>query len=75
MTHAGHKAMSRHFLNARVWRRTGGDVIGKETKNSVRKIDAAMAATLAFQAAADYENRGKQPPADEPETAVPVRIR
>ncbi|MBK0296521.1 hypothetical protein IAE22_31350, partial [Bacillus sp. S34] len=24
----------------------GGDVIGKETKNSVRKIDAAMAATL-----------------------------
>lgn len=75
MTHAGHRAMTRHFLNARVWRRTGGDVIGKETKNSVRKIDAAMAATLAFQAAADYENRGKQPPAEEPETAVPVRIR
>jgi hypothetical protein len=75
MTHAGHKAMTRHFLNARVWRRTGGDVIGKETKNSVRKIDAAMAATLAFQAATDYENRGEKPPADEPETAVPVRIR
>jgi len=75
MTHAGHKAMTRHFLNARVWRRTGGDVIGKETKNSVRKIDAAMAGTLAFQAAVDYEYRGKQPAADEPETAVPVRIR
>jgi phage terminase large subunit-like protein len=75
MTQSGHKAMTRHFLNARVWRKPGGDVIGKETKNSVRKIDAAMAATLAFQAAADYENRGTKPADDEPETAVPVRVR
>lgn len=48
------KAMSRHFLNARRWNRRGGTVIGKEGKNSPRKIDAAVAATLAYKAAADY---------------------
>jgi hypothetical protein len=74
MTHSGNKAMTRHFVNARVWPRPGGDVIGKETKNSVRKIDAAMAGTLAFQAATDYENRGEKP-AEQTEAAVPVRVR
>jgi phage terminase large subunit-like protein len=72
MTHSGHKAMTRHFLNARVWKRAGGDVIGKETKNSAKKIDAAMAATLAFKATADFEN-GKKP--EEKKTKVPFAVR
>ncbi|WP_213816237.1 hypothetical protein [Glaciihabitans sp. dw_435] len=53
------KKMTRHFQNARNKNRRGGTVIEKEAKNSVRKIDAAMAATLAFEAAADY--RGSKP--------------
>jgi hypothetical protein len=74
MTHAGQKQLTRHVLNARLWPRPGGDVIGKETKNSTRKIDAAMALVLAFQAATDWENRGKQDDADE-EDYVPLRVR
>lgn len=48
------RTMTRHFLNARKWSRRGGTVIGKEKKNSPKKIDAAVAAALAFQACADY---------------------
>lgn len=47
------RQMMRHLVNARKWSRRGGTVIGKEGKNSTKKIDAAMAATLAFRAAAD----------------------
>ncbi|WP_382307300.1 hypothetical protein [Herbiconiux sp. UC225_62] len=66
------RVMTRHFLNARVWSRRGGSVIGKEKKNSPKKIDAAVAAALAFQAAADFEAKK---PADDTSTAVPVRVR
>lgn len=65
------KTMTRHFLNARKWSRRGGTVIGKEKKNSPRKIDAAVAAALAFQAAADFAT--KKPA--ESGSRVPVRIR
>jgi len=65
------KQMTRHFLNARRWPRRGGDVIGKEKKNSVRKIDAAVAATLAFQAAADFDGKKTE---DEDEF-VPFAVR
>lgn len=60
----------RHFLNAREWHRRGGSVIGKETKNSPRKIDLAMAATLAFEARAHYlaENVGEE------DSWIPIRI-
>ncbi len=67
------KVMVRHILNARRWSRRGGTVIGKEGKNSPRKIDAAVAATLAFEACADYQ--AKRPPTETSTSKVPVRIR
>ncbi|MBN9209344.1 MAG: hypothetical protein J0H96_11860 [Microbacterium ginsengisoli] len=67
------KRMIRHFRNARSTQRRGGTVITKETKNSPRKIDAAMAGTLAFKAATDYLARKPKP---KPSTSrVPVRVR
>ncbi|HEY4266628.1 MAG TPA: hypothetical protein VGM94_00415, partial [Galbitalea sp.] len=66
------KTMTRHFLNARKWSRRGGTVIGKEKKNSPRKIDSAVAGALAFQAAADFLAIKK--PAEN-SSRVPVRIR
>lgn len=66
-----HPVLVRHFLNARRWERRGGLVIGKDTKNSMKKMDAAMAATLAYEARANY--LAKAPV--EPPTFVPRRIR
>lgn len=51
----------RHFHNARRWPRRGGVVIGKEGKNSVKKMDAVMAATLAFEARARVLAGGDEP--------------
>ncbi|WP_035800387.1 hypothetical protein [Kitasatospora mediocidica] len=53
MTHDGSFALTRHMLNAR--RRVGraGVTIAKEHPSSPKKIDAAIAATLAFKARAD----------------------
>lgn len=53
MTHDGSFALTRHMLNAR--RRVGraGITIAKEHPSSPRKIDAAIAATLAFRARMD----------------------
>lgn len=48
----------RHFLNARSWERRAGKAIGKETKNSPKKIDAAMAAVLAWEARARFLSGG-----------------
>lgn len=50
MTHDGASALTRHMLNAR--RRNGGQ-IGKDFPDSPRKIDAAVAAVLAWQARLD----------------------
>ncbi|GGM75592.1 terminase [Longimycelium tulufanense] len=53
-THDGDSVLTRHVLNAR--RRLAGKVgvtIGKEHPKSTRKIDAAMAATLAYECRAD----------------------
>lgn len=66
-----HPVLVRHLTNARRWERRGGTVIGKDTKNSTKKIDAAMAATLAYEARAMY--LAKAP--EEAETFVPRRIR
>jgi phage terminase large subunit-like protein len=55
------KTVVRHFLNARVWERPAGNVIGKESKKSPKKIDACMAATLAFEARAAYLHHGDKP--------------
>lgn len=66
------KVMTRHFMNAREWSRRGGTVIGKEGKNSPRKIDAAVAAALAFEAAADFTAKKQEEPES---TFVPFAIR
>jgi hypothetical protein len=61
----------RHFINARRWERRGGTVIGKDTKNSAKKIDGAMAATLAYEARALYLAKA---PVEKP-SFVPRRVR
>jgi hypothetical protein len=43
-----------HFLNARNWTRRAGKLIGKERKGSPLKMDFAIAATLAYEAASDF---------------------
>lgn len=58
--HSGDRDLTNHFLHARKWKRRGGTVIGKETPASSLKIDGAMAATLAFEAAAQYLVAGKK---------------
>lgn len=64
------KQMMRHFLNARVWERPAGNVIGKESRKSPKKIDACMAATLAFEARAAYLHHGDKPK----QSFVPRRV-
>lgn len=53
MTHSGESALTRHFLNARREPRRGGLLIRKEHPSSDRKIDAAYAGMLAWQARLD----------------------
>ncbi|WP_159794475.1 terminase [Puerhibacterium puerhi] len=69
----GDRTLLRHFTNAHEWRRRAGTLIGKATKNSPRKIDAAMAATLAFEGRARFLAMGDE----QPKTAsfIPARIR
>jgi phage terminase large subunit-like protein len=58
----GNADLKRHILNA-VRRETPyGDLIDKESKNSKKRIDAAMAAVLAYEARADAiaDGRSKQ---------------
>lgn len=62
----------RHILNAVTWKRRGGDVIGKATTNSKKKIDAAMAMTLAFEARAAVLRAGEE---EEEEIWIPIRIK
>lgn len=64
------KTVIRHFLNARVWERPAGNVIGKESKKSPKKIDACMAGTLAFEARAAYLHHGDKPK----QSFVPRRV-
>lgn len=69
--HLGEKALTAHVIHAR--RRIGqqGVQIHKENPESLRKIDAAVAAVLAFQARSDALARGIQ---DRP-AEVPIRVR
>ena len=53
LTHDGDSRLSRHVLNARRRVSRSGLTIGKETPSSSRKIDAAMAAVLAYEARND----------------------
>jgi phage terminase large subunit-like protein len=53
MTHDGSSALTRHVLNARRRLRSGKLTLQKEHDYSIKKIDAAVAAVLAWQARLD----------------------
>jgi phage terminase large subunit-like protein len=71
LTHDGSRALTRHILNAR--RRIGrsGLTISKAHPDSKDKIDAAIAATLAFQARLQALSKGEATKS----TFIPRRIR
>lgn len=58
MSHDGSFALTRHMLNARRRTTTSGITISKEHPDSARKIDAAVAAVLAFEARLDALAKG-----------------
>lgn len=67
-------ALQRHLINARQWKRPQGIVIGKETKHSPRKVDAAVAACIAWIARAHLLTRGKAK--EKPKKPqIPIRVR
>lgn len=69
--HGNHLVLTRHVMNARVWKRRGGDVIGKDKKGSVNKMDAAVGMTLAYEGTAMYRKKHRQAPP----SGVPRRAR
>lgn len=58
MTHDGSSTMTRHILNSRRRESRSGLVIAKDFPESPRKIDAAIAGILAWQARLDAIGRG-----------------
>ncbi len=73
LTHDGSSTLSRHALNARIRSTRSGQQIGKETPDSPRKIDAVVAAVLAYEAR--LQALAKQAEAPPAETFKPYRIR
>lgn len=71
LTHDGGAVLTRHILNARREPRTQGVWIRKDHPDSSRKIDAAWAAVLAWQARLDAVAAGHSRPA----APIPRRIR
>lgn len=66
--------LAAHMRNARVRDRGEKYILGKESAKSPKKIDAAMAAVLAYACRAKYLWRGEKP--EEPEVPmVPIRVR
>lgn len=51
--HNGHPRLTTHVGNARRWKTSHGDVIGKERKGSPNKVDLAVAKVVAIQARHD----------------------
>jgi hypothetical protein len=72
MTHDGSDALSRHILNARRRSSRSGIQIAKDNPDSARKIDAAVAATLAWNCRVDALAKGLD---KKPATRAPSRIR
>lgn len=70
LTHDGTSILTRHVLNARRRPTRSGIQIAKEHPDSARKIDAAVAAVLAWQARLDAVAAGIGAP-----TFIPRRIR
>lgn len=58
MSHSGSSVLTRHILNARRKIRNGTSQIGKKHPDSEDKIDAAVAAVLAWQARLDAVAKG-----------------
>jgi hypothetical protein len=58
LTHDGSSVMARHVLNARRRESRSGIQIAKEHPESPRKIDAAVAAVLAWQCRVDAVAKG-----------------
>ena len=54
LTHDGDGTLTRHVLNAQVKETAWGDQITKPAKGSSRKIDATVAAVLAYEARAEW---------------------
>lgn len=71
VTHDGSRALTRHMLNARRRIGRGGLTIAKSHPDSRDKIDAAIAATLAFQARLQALSKGQATKS----TFIPRRIR
>lgn len=68
--HGDHLALTRHVMNARIWPRPSGHVIGKDVRGSGKKMDAAVGMALAIEGRAKYKKQFK-----EPTTGVPRRAR
>lgn len=60
MTHSGDAVLTRHVSNAVLKVDARGSRIYKETKNSPRKIDAAVASIMALERAMTYEQQPQQ---------------
>ena len=72
LTHDGSYALTRHVLNARRRPRRSGLHVAKEHPDSPKKIDAAIAAVLAWEARLAALSAGV---GNEAETFVPRRLR
>lgn len=72
LTHDGASELTRHVLNARRRISRSGVQIGKENPDSPRKIDAAIAAVLAWQARIDALGAGLGKPRGK--SVVPRRL-
>lgn len=68
------KRLAIHFKNSKRWTRRNGYVIGKDRKGSAHKMDAAMAAILAFEAASDFAAK-PLPKKKKKATFVPRKVR
>ncbi len=68
--HAERPILTRHVLNATVWHRPAGDVIGKDRHGSAKKMDAAVGMCLAVEGRARYLAKKK-----DKQTALVVRVR
>lgn len=60
VTHDGNADMAAHFAHAVATRTPQGDVITKESRNSKRKIDAAVAAIVALDRAAFHSKKQRR---------------
>lgn len=58
LSHPSDEDLTRHMLNTRRRETRSGTLIGKDRKGSPRKMDAAMAAVLAYEARADVVAAG-----------------